>query len=481
MTEALQKAQDRQKVKRPATLKAFDSACSTTEIGKVVVGNQIARSRHIIRLSGEVAKGPDADSKKVEELSGEVNDVVFTAFERMYGLTPEGQRPIDFFQKHMLIADKTVKFLAEQVNPNDPNLESATPEFETPADVVKHLSSPDTDPTSRKAVTTRLAFALTSAEQQQYFKGTEQVLSQVDEMVSTDIITQPRRSGKIYTVHSNKTNAVDRAARTLDELFGEPINDVQHVKEHDLKGDFQHIGYTEDTDIGLVAVRSRIKSEKTALLKTVRAAILRTEGEKSSGEDLEKGDNLVASDTKDFMGSTYVALDAADSSDQRVSTLREKVIAEYKKKYPTLTDEDFVEDSKTNAKSDQADFSFQRVLVNNLPDTNGYYEIMFFGQDYFNYKYAVGTTDDESGKPNGCAHALYEGSRFFKTYNTIFQPENPKEIEKTMYADRAAQLLADNKVDTADLRKEYEDELQLRTGGDIFNGSAYGGLVFAGR
>lgn len=475
MTEALQ---TRQRTRRPATLGAFDSACSTTEIGKVVVGNQLAQTRDIKRLSGEVALGANANQEKVAELSDGVNKVVYKAFERMYGLTPEGQRPVEFFQKHMQIADRTVQFLAEQVNPNDPTLQKKAPEFETPADVIKHLSSPDTDPESRRAVTTRLAFALTSAEQGQYFEGTEKVIEKVDDMISTNIITSPRKSGMVYTIHHNETNALDRAAQSLDDLFAEPINEEYHVKEHDLKGDFQHIGLTDDSDLGLIAVRSRVKSENTALLKTVRAAILRTEGEQVSGEDREKGDNLIASDTKDFMGSTYVVLSAKDSSDTRVTTLREKVKAQYQEMYPNLTDEDFVEDSKTNNRSDSVDFTFQRMLVNNIPDTNGYFEVMFFGQDYFDYKYAVGNTDPDTGKPDGCAHALYEGTRFFKTYTTIAQPENPAELERSMYAERSEQLRNDNKVDIDDLMKKYEEEREFLKGGDIFNASQFGSIAY---
>lgn len=476
MTEALQTAKDRQ-IKRPATLKAFDSACSTTEVGQVVVRNGIAQSRDIIRLSGEVAKGPDANPQRVTELSTQVNETVYTAFERMYGLTPEGQRPVDFFQRHMNVADTTVRFLAESVNPKDPILTEPSLEFETPADVVRHLSSPDTDGESRRAVTTRLAFALTSAEQEQYYKGTEKVLSDTDRMIQSQIITVPRDSGMIYTVH-DETNAIERTAQSLNDLFGKPIKEGHHVKQHDLQGDFQDIGYTDDSELGLVAVRSRIKSKNTALLKTVRSAIECSEGKVSKDKNPDDGDKLMAHDTKDFMGSTFVALDVASSKDEKVTKLREKVVEQYKQMYG-LTDDDFEEDSQTNKRSDQRDFNFQRVLVHNIPGTNGYYEIMFFGQDYFNYKYAVGNTDQETGLPDGAAHALYEGSRFFKTYNTIFKPENPEEIERDMYAERAAHLQADNRVDTADLEKEYAAEIEFRSGGDIFNGSAYGGLVFA--
>ncbi len=450
----------RQSIRRPATLQAFDSACSTTEVGKVVVGNKLAQSSDIRRLGSEVARGAEANPTRVGELSEKVNGAVYGALKRMYDLAPEtetgdGETPQAFFQRHMGIAESTVRRLAESVNPSDPLLDEPPHEFASPADVIKHLSSPGTTPESRRAVTTRLAFGLTSAEMEQHFEGTTEVLQEVDGMIGSAIIVGPRGSGDIFTVHDNRTNTLARAAITLQALFEEPLDPDVHVKQHDLNGDFQHIGQTEDQTVGLVAVRSRIKSGETALLKTVREAILRTE---KADEDTTEAGNLNASDTQDRIGSTFVALEAEHSYDQKVSALRDSVLKQFQALYPNLTEEDFVEDSKTNQRPDSVDFTFQRVLVNNIPGIDGYYEIMFFGQDYFNYKYAVGDTDPETGRPDGCAHSLYEGTRFFKTYNEIFKPNNPEGIERNMYADRVEQLLDDNRIDTADLKKKYEEQ-----------------------
>ncbi len=476
----------RPQIRRPATLQAFDSACSTTEVGKVVVGNRLAQSGDIRRLGSEVARGSEASNTRVTELSERVNTAVYTAIERMYDLAPttengDGETPQTFFQRHMGIADNTVRKLAESVNSNDPLLQEAPQEFASPADVIKHLSSPDTTPESRRAVTTRLAFGLTSAEQAPYFEGAAEVLSQVDAMISTDIVTAPRESGMVYTVHNNDTNEVYRMETDLEALLAQDITEDTHVKAHDLHGDFQHIGFTDNPDIGLVAIRSRIKSENTALLKTVRAAITRTTKEVKKPEDIEKGNNIVATDTKDFVGSTFVAMDAETSYDEKVVKLREKVKQQFMDLYPNLTDEDFEEDSKTGKKPDQVDFKFQRFLVNNIPGIEGYYEVMFFGQDYFDYKYAVGTTDEETGIPNGCAHSLYEGKRFFDTYSEIFKPEDADGIKRKMYEDRVTQLFADNRVDISDLQKEYEEQ-QLVKGGDIFVGDSRftsAGVVYA--
>jgi hypothetical protein len=456
----------------------LNSDCGSTALGKVVVANNIVPARFINQLGGEVAKGADAQPDRVEAYSTRINAAVYTAVERMYKLTPEGETPQAFFQRHMRVGDSTLRFLAEQVNPADPRVTAPEVDYASPADVVKTLASPATGQVEKQDLTARLAFALTSAEQQPYYEGTQEVLAAVDAMITQDIITDPRKSGTVYTIHNNETNVLDRAAVDLDSLFAEEIKEDAHVKAHDLQGDFQHIGMTDEPHVGLVAVRSRIKSSETALLKTVRAAILRTEGEQSTGEDLSKGDNLIATDTKDLVGSTFVALEAKDSYDPKVDALRAKVIAQFKERFPNLKDADFVEDSKTNKKTDQADFNFQRVLVNNIPGIEGYYEVMFFGQDYFDYKYAVGNTDPETGKPDGCAHTLYEGTRFFKTYTAIANPDDPDGIERRMYAARSEQLIEDHRVDIADLEKQYEAQQRFKSEGDIFNSRDFARTVY---
>lgn len=491
--------------RRPVTLSAFKnrgrvrnsntdvSNCGETAIGRVVVHNQFVPARYINQLGAEVARGEEADVNRVETLSERVNDAVYGAIGRMYDLTPEGVTPQAFFQRHMQIGDSTLRFLAEQINPADPIVSAPKGEYDHPADIVKELTDPTTDQLTRKYVTARLAFALTSAEMQGYYAGTEDALAYVDELVADKIIERPRTSGKIYTVHNNKTNTlrttpgpepeseiIDGVALDLHTLFAKPIEEDFHVKEHDLTGDFQHIGYTGDPEIGLVAVRSRIKAQETALLKPVREALRRSE-QASTDEDLQKGDSILASDTKDLVGSTFVALEADDSYDPKVDSLIKKVISEMKAKYTHLTDEDFVVDNSTNNRPDSVSFTFQRLLVNNLPEIDGYYEMMFFGKDYFTYKYAVGEQQEGTPQPTGCAHYLYEGKRFFSTYNAINQPENAQEVEENMYASRALMLLMDNRVEIEDLEKEYAELLEYMSGPDIFNAGTFepSGVVYS--
>lgn len=445
-------------IRRKPSLVAFDSECGASNVASVIVGNKMVPARDVNALGRELIK-PNPEEGMVDALSERVNQAVYGATKRIYGLSQENvsvstESPQAFFQRHMQIAQRTQIFLATRVNPEDPFLKMPQKDFENPADIVKHLVAPEVESSSKEMLTGRLAIALLSAEQESYFRGTEKVRDEVDALFST-LVSGDKQP--VYTVHNNTTNEIDRLETNLPTLFSEPINDDQHVKKHPFDDDYQQYGYMDG--VGDVAIFSRIKSEQAALLKPIRDAILRPNKKDPSEKDLENGNRMDVSEVTDLIGSTVVVMNAEDSFVPEIETAKQKVKDGLKEKYG-LMDDDFRDDNETNGRDDSRGFTFQRIQVKNIPGLQNEYEIFFFGKDYFNYKYKVGSIDPSTYEPTGPAHSLYQDLRFLQTYLLISNhigSEQGQAIKEELVKRDFQALKDDKRVDIDSLRNENSE------------------------
>lgn len=349
-------------------------------------------------------------SKTGKKIQERVNRSIYEAIEKKYDLLEGAGK--GFWRKQWDVSKNQVHTLIQTFTPDETSIFGFLDEVEntpTPAEVIRYLSSDDTDPRLKFEITRQTGISLIASELDTKARSAEERLKEVDEWLNIDIFndkTHPSKIQEIWALHDNETNET----LWIDMAQGEH-EDVQnaHWKKH--KQRMRYAG----SEIGWVMKNGRIKKEGAN--KTIKKAILR--------EQAGEGGNLDPhNDVPDVMGIQFVVKDELYHDGKKVQNLIKKIKAVLGDRFEGVRFEE--KNGTTGDRTKSGKFQAYRLMTY-FSDMDTPLELMFHGQeDHFRNNNHIGETDEETKKPKGAAHKIMEADRALLIMEKAYFPTYPE-------------------------------------------------------
>lgn len=311
-------------------------------------------------------------------------------------------------REHLVKANNTVNSLRRTAFPHaELQLDLLNPIYYTTSSVPKRLVRL----LANGSISARFKFELLRQEvlmltslayaESRFDERTVENLNDINDLFENELYTGKYGEGfpySFFSVHDNQTN---EAYIVSDDFTSIPAINyaTEHYKQHT-----QLVRQIEG--VGPVLVRQREKSTESALVKAIY-----------KGSQLE-GEYIDISQITDPSGFMFVTKDRKNT--ELYSYLEELIT----KHYPSAQIE---EDHHVNTNRNQSSsVSFLRMQVYLSPEAKYPIEIIIFTQaEYLNYRYHLGTQQDDpkSPFPDAAAHTLYELRRSYAVADMLFPQE----------------------------------------------------------
>lgn len=346
--------------------------------------------------------------KKIQERA---NKSVYEAIEKKYDLMEGAGK--GFWKRQWNVGKRQVQTLVHTFTPDDTSIFGFLDEVATtptPSEVIRYLSSDETDPRLKFEITRQTGLSLVAAELETKSSSAEERLKEVQQWLDIDVFNDKTHNPKIqeiWALHKNDTNETI----WIDMYSGEheDIEDT-HWKKHK-----QRMRYAGD-GIGWVMKNGRIKEE--GVNKTIKKAILR--------EHAGENDNLDPhNDVPDIMGIQFIVKDELYHDGEKVQKLIGKVTDSLRERFKDKNIRFEEKNGTTGGREKSGKFQAYRLMAY-FDDMDTPLELMFHGQeDHFRNNHHIGEKDKQTNKPNGAAHKIMEAARALELMENKYFPTYP--------------------------------------------------------